>query len=107
MKPEKKWPPRFRKRSPFGKKRPVNTVWMEEYEHALILSDMAHWDPGAIITTSDLFELSPSRYSKRYLKGTLDRMVRRGIIQGGGRGSRWTRGSRYVVPERVRQSKAA
>lgn len=98
---KRRWPPYRRKRSPFGRKRGANRTWIEEYEHSLILADMALWEPGWIITAKELQMRVPGRYDKRYLKSALDRMVSRGIIRSANGRGRWIKGNHYIVPERA------
>lgn len=82
MKRMKHWRPRFSRR---GQKAPYrNTVWREEYEHALIMSDLRRLtggDMGRIVKAKDLMSQTPGRYNKRYLREALGRMNRRKLIR--------------------------
>lgn len=70
-----KWRPRFKRRSPWGRKRQTNRTYQDQYIRDLILADTA--EMGGTCSVRSLTKHKPGRYNQRYLKAALERLLKR------------------------------
>lgn len=89
MRRARPWRARFKR----GRRPPVvkNRVPLEEYEHAIIMGDLAELcdnAPHRYVSIRQLVNHRPGRYDTRHLGGALKRMQGRGLVYY--KHARWT-----------------